>query len=77
MAVWLVSISLLADGGLREVLVENIKSIHVTRSELRAIDMLKKTSSLVGGSNICRAYVRNTIARLNSMVNPAVFFNNS
>ncbi len=79
LAVWLVGICLLANSRLGEVLVKDVKGVHVTRGELGPVDFAcgEDTGGLVGSGNVGRANVGDAIAGLHSVVDPAFFFNHS
>ena len=78
LAIRLIRVSLLADGGLDKVLVENVESVHVARSKLWAVDFCssENSCSLIGSGNISRANVRDAVTRLNAFVDPAFLLYN-
>jgi hypothetical protein len=75
LAVWLVGVSLCAGSGALKVLVENIKRIDVSGSELRAVHVLEESCSLIEGGNVGRANVGAAVSWCHTVVLPAFNLN--
>lgn len=73
----MIGVSLCASSGSLEVLVENVKRVDVSRGELRGVNICEETSSLVEGSNISAADVREAISGLDTVVLPTFNFYDS
>ena len=74
LAVWLIRVSVLANGRSGVVLIEDVESVDIARSELRSVDLSwEKSGSLIGSGDVGTADVGNSIAGLNARVDPALF----